>query len=134
FSGGGRLVLCCWPVLVSVSFATRGQTDMRGLVTAGRWFGWSRVRLSRIERGPSGSDLLIAVSRVAPRAATSTCWGGKAVCEGQSSMTASDQHQPASSRAIAVVATVWRLFRSMKRTHLACRRLLPASPRALAAA
>ena len=26
---------------VSVSLATRGQTDMRGLVTAGRCFGWS---------------------------------------------------------------------------------------------
>jgi hypothetical protein len=26
--------------LVSVSWATRGQTDMRGLVTAGRAFGW----------------------------------------------------------------------------------------------
>src|SRR5699024_838703 len=42
-SGGGRLVLCCGLVLVSVSFATRGQTDMRGLATAGRWFGWSRT-------------------------------------------------------------------------------------------
>ena len=28
-------------VPVCVSLATRGQTDMRGLVTAGRWFGWS---------------------------------------------------------------------------------------------
>lgn len=47
--------------------ATRGQTDMRGLVTAGRAFRLERDRLSRVERRLSG--LLIAVSRVAPRGA-----------------------------------------------------------------
>src|SRR5699024_2557491 len=65
---GGRRVLGGWPVLGSVAFATRGQADMRGVGTGGRWFGWSRGGLSGIERGPSGSDLLVAVSRVAPRA------------------------------------------------------------------
>jgi hypothetical protein len=49
--------------------ATRGQTDMRGLVTAGRLFGWS-VSLSKDERGHAEAGLLIVVSRVAPRAAT----------------------------------------------------------------
>ena len=43
-----------WPVavLASVSLATRGQTDMRGLVTAGRCVRLERVRVSRGERGP----------------------------------------------------------------------------------
>jgi hypothetical protein len=36
--------------LVSVSLATRGQTDMRGLVTAGRGFRLERDRVSSVER------------------------------------------------------------------------------------
>jgi hypothetical protein len=32
-------------LVVSVSWSTRGQTDMRGLVTAGRVFGWSVPRV-----------------------------------------------------------------------------------------
>lgn len=47
--------------------ATRGQTDMRGLGTAGRAVRLERDRLSRVEHRPLG--LLIAVSRVAPRGA-----------------------------------------------------------------
>jgi hypothetical protein len=43
-----------------VSLATRGQTDMRGLITAGRAVRLERFRLSRIERRPPGSVLLIA--------------------------------------------------------------------------
>ena len=52
---GGRLVLRRLVRLVSVSLATRGQTDMRGLVTAGRGVRLERVRVSRVERGPRGA-------------------------------------------------------------------------------
>ena len=47
---GGRLVLRRRGRVVSVSLATRGQTDMRGLVTAGRAVRQELVRVSRIER------------------------------------------------------------------------------------
>ena len=40
-SRAGASYLVGWPVVVSVSLATRGQTDMRGLFTAGRGFGRS---------------------------------------------------------------------------------------------
>jgi hypothetical protein len=80
--GAGRLAGCVATgpfffaaslILVSVSWATRGQTDMRGLVTAGR-----AVRLERSAALESnvatGVDherwLFIGVSRVVPRAAT----------------------------------------------------------------
>lgn len=49
-------------------------------------------------------------------------------------MTASDQHQPASSRATAALAVTGRLRRFRNPTHLPCRRRLPSSPRARAAA
>jgi hypothetical protein len=43
--------------LVSVSLATRGQADIRGLVTAGRCFRQERGRVSKVERGtPSGAS------------------------------------------------------------------------------
>ena len=60
-------------LLVSVSLVTRGQSDMRGLVTAGRLFRLERDRVSRNERGRvrGGNSLLIELSRVTPRAATS---------------------------------------------------------------
>jgi hypothetical protein len=45
-------------------------------------------------------------------------------------MVASDQHQPASSRAIATLATSGFLPRSVKRRHRWLRRRLPACPRA----
>jgi hypothetical protein len=37
-------------LVVSVSLATRGQTDMRGLITAGRCFRQERDRVSSNER------------------------------------------------------------------------------------
>ena len=52
---------------------------------------------------------------------------------GYSSSRASDQHQPASSRAMAVLATVAFFLRSMYLTQRACRRRFPRSPRARAA-
>ena len=67
----------------SVSVATRGQTDMRGLGTAGRCSAGAD-RVSRIERGTEVKNttvLLIGVSRIAPRAASrdhrrAGLWGG----------------------------------------------------------
>src|SRR5215212_9259716 len=98
-------------ILVSVSWATRGQTDMRGLVTAGR-----AVRLERSaalgSNVTTGVDherwLFIGVSRVVPRAATWIDDGqGNPAC--RYSRTASDQAQPASSRATATLAMTGRL-------------------------
>jgi len=48
---------------------------------------------------------------------------------GQSLSTARDQHQPASSRAIAVFATTGSLWRASNRTRRACSRRLARSPR-----
>src|SRR3981189_1119032 len=48
-------------------------------------------------------------------------------------MVASDQHQPASSRAIATLATRGFLPRSVKLRHRLLRRRLPAWPRARSA-
>ena len=81
---------------------------MRGLVTAGRAVRLERFRVCRIERGFGIRILLllIAAPRVTPRAATlprvhePVCGGG------YSSMTAGDQHHPASSRATAVACPV----------------------------
>ena len=44
-------------------------------------------------------------------------------------MIANDQHQPASSRAIAMFATAGRFFRSVNFIHWWCSRSLPAWPR-----
>ena len=52
---------------------------------------------------------------------------------GQSSRTASDQHQPASSRAIAVLATTARFPRASKLAHRRCRRRFARCPRSRAA-
>ena len=114
-----------WRVrVVSVSMATRGQTDIRGLVTAGRGFGWIASACLASSVDPV-QRLLIVESRIDPRAATTVLvW--KLIGGGQSSMTASDQHQPASSRAIATLATVGRLRRVRNPTHRPCSRWLPA--------
>lgn len=100
---------------MSVSVATRGQTDMRGLGTAGRAVRLERFRLSRVERRTG--VLLIAVSRVTPRAATVTGPTSTFMGAGQPSMMANDQHQPASSRAIATFAVVARFLRAMNWTQ-----------------
>ena len=56
---------------MSVSLATRGQTDMRGLGTAGRWFGRNGTACLGSSVAVSQWDwLLIVGSRVVPRAAT----------------------------------------------------------------
>ena len=57
---GGRLVLGRGGRLVNVSLATRGQTDMRGLGTAGRCFRRELDRVSRVERREPVSVGLVA--------------------------------------------------------------------------
>ena len=56
---------------------------------------------------------------------------GRVKC-GYSSRTARDQHQPASSRATAVLATTGRLRRASKPAQRACSRRLARSPRSRA--
>ena len=121
----------CTPVTLGRSLAATPAPAARlmRLDTAGRWFGWSGTAWLASSGTPSG--LLIERPRIAPRAATSRCLERS---RSGHSMTASDQHQPASSRAIATLATVCRLRRSLNLTHRWCSRRLPSSPRARAAA
>ncbi len=129
----GRVGACClvgWCAGEGV-LATRGRTDMRGLVTAGRCCRLERVRVSRVERGPGAARRTVAGWLLALPPAAGL---DEADCVGQSSMTASDQHQPASSRAMATLATVCRFRCSVNRTHRSCMRWLPRSPRTRVAA
>src|SRR6266702_309272 len=122
--GVGRWRACRW--------RRAGQTDIRGLSTAGRAVRLERGRLSRVER--RAGALLIAVSRVAPRAAVTETLPGRSGSPNQSGMVASDQHQPASSRATATLAITGRFLRTVNVFQRWCRRWLPAWPRARAAA
>lgn len=99
--------------------STRCQSDMRGLVTAGRDF---RIGVGRYLES---SAITLLDNRIAHRpaaghsktlAATTIVltWTFK---DGYSSSTASDQHQPASSRAMAMLATTERFLRSSKWAH-----------------
>jgi len=55
------------------------------------------------------------------------------ICGGaQSGMTANDQHQPASSRAMAALATTGRFLRLSKPAQRVCSRWLAACPRSRA--
>ena len=105
--GAGASCFAVWAGGLSVSWSTRGQADMRGLVTAGR-----AVRLERIA---------CLGSSVARQGRTAhSCFAGRSsrCCHrgvdeadrgaspaGYSSSTARDQHHPASSRAMATLAT-----------------------------
>ena len=133
FRAGAFFLLTVGAGVASVSLATRGQTDMRGLVTAGRWFGRNGTACLDDERGPDRATHRCFAgrsSRCDHSAHRRTSVGVRRV---QSKM-ARDQHQPDSSRAIATLATVLRLRRSMNVTHRWCSRRLPSSPRARAAA
>lgn len=99
--------------------STRCQSDMRGLVTAGRDFrvGVGRFLVASVimllcniiaHRPAAGHSKTLAVTTVV---LTWTVMGG------YSSRTASDQHQPASSRATAMFATTERFLRPSKLTH-----------------
>src|SRR5215210_4399262 len=104
---------------------------MRGLDTAGRTFETELASGSSIGRNQLW-DSLIAHSPIAGHSRTLAApsvdhldnWG----C--QSGMTASDQHQPANSRAIATLAITGRFLRASKPAHRECRRRLAACPRA----
>src|SRR5687767_1969623 len=93
--------------------ATRGQADMRGLVTAGRG-----VRLERSAcLGASvsaGVDAHSAVAGVGSVRCLVTVGGREFGGVGYSSRTARDQHQLASSRAMAVLAMVAFFCRASK--------------------
>ena len=105
---GGASSLWPWQgvsLVVSGSWSTACQSDMRGLGTAGRLLRRERFSLSRDERHPvaraahrsvAGSFLALPPASVRPLPRTFRGY----------SMVASDQHQPASSRAIAIVATL----------------------------
>lgn len=103
-----------------------GQTDMRGLSTAGRSVrSWSGAAGLESERHPRG-ELLIVSYRVTPHVfADPTPFMVSAASGGHSCMIARGQHQPASSRAIATFAMVLFLRRVRNFTHCRCRRSFP---------
>lgn len=121
----------CWS---ACQLSTRGQSHIRGLVTAGRCFGRSVTAGLMTSVAPTmmvslSSGLLIASSRVTPRAASSSLVVVKdSLVSAHVSITARDQHQPASSRAIAALAVFEFFFRSMNPTHRWCSLWLPSSP------
>ena len=77
---------------------------------------WSKDRAS-----PRSAGLLIVTTRIIPRAATQpfrTSWTFVVLEQpGCYSRTASDQHQPASSRVTATLAITGFLFRSVNLRH-----------------
>jgi hypothetical protein len=94
---------------------------MRGLDTAGRWFGCERycclqtsvtVDLGRIALWLLGS--LQIGSLTAPTSVST----GQPSLMAAAYMVASDQHQPDNSRATATLATKGFFFRSVKPCHL----------------
>jgi hypothetical protein len=86
--------------------------------------------VSRNERRwPVRARLLLVASRVAPRGPPPVVVDEVSWWVGHSSITARDQHQPASSRAMATLAITGLFLRSVKLTQRACSRRLPASPR-----
>lgn len=109
---------------------------VRGLGTAGRCCSAGadplvKHRASRMDRRPCcGLWVFRGSLHALPPAAGR---GSRAVCGG-SVHDGQVQHQPASSQAMATLATTCRLPRSLNRAHRACRRRFPASPRARAAA
>ena len=123
--------------LAGVSRSTRGQTDMRGLVTAGRAVRRERAAGLESERGHDHLGLIMVVHRsVAGRSSRGNrvaATGGEVLAACYSS-TARDQAQPASSRATATSATAGRFLRAVKLCQRWCSRRLPSWPRARAAA
>lgn len=108
--------------------STRCQPDMRGLATAGPEF---RVG---VDRYLAASVITLPGNRIAHRAraghsktpAGTTVVLIWTVVGGYSSSTASDQHQPASSLATAMLATTERFLRWSKWFQRWCRRRLAA--------
>jgi hypothetical protein len=109
--------------------STRGHSDMRGLVTAGRIVRRERAAGLEIERDflarqgiahRACRGLLLTLPSPSVITGRSLWPRGRGVQRGSLSRTARDQHQPASSRAIAALAMTGVFFLSMN----ACQRLL----------
>lgn len=124
---------------VRVNLATRGQSHIRGLVTAGRCFGRSGSAGLETSVAPTTriSTLGVAHSRVAGH--STRCLqqprGGQGVARVSSCVYHRQRPAPAGhSRAIAAVAVFEFFLRSMNLTHRLCSRRLPSSPRTRTAA
>ncbi|MFB9071869.1 hypothetical protein ACFFX0_29810 [Citricoccus parietis] len=108
-------------VLVGSGERVNGRRAVR-LICAG-WLPqdgvFGRSGTACLESSIAGPEawLLIVVSRIAPRAATIHHRGTKRSMEAYSCITASDQHQPASSRAMATLAMVPRFSRARNRAQ-----------------
>src|SRR3954452_19853771 len=86
-------------------------------------------------RFPPGGQVAVSGVAVSGVAVWGVAVSGVAVSGvAVSGRVASDQHQPASSRAMATQVTVWVFLRVLSWVQRACRRWLPACPRAWAAA
>jgi hypothetical protein len=104
------------------------QSEMRGLITARRTFETELAGGSSIERHHL-CDSVIAHSPIAGHSRTlppRQRYSSGQLWVGQSGMTASDQHQPASSRATATLAITARFWRASKPLQRVCRRRLAA--------
>ena len=105
--------------------ATRGQTDIRGLGTAGPWFVVGSRCLRSGVASPGGGGLLIVESRV-PRALPGRhrpSRRDRSVCGLRGySIWVIAQQKPASSRAAATAMIVRRLARASRRVQVRCRR------------
>ena len=100
--GGARVGLDAWSMLIYA-----GWLPQDGL------FGGSVSAGLEVERGGLW-PLLIVLPRVAPHAAATRSPAGRSVGPSQSGRVASDQYQPASSRAMATFATTGRLWQAVK--------------------
>ena len=94
--------------------STRGQSEMRGLVTAGRCFEseWTAGLGSSVN--PLRGNMFAHSTDAGHSETLADTFGlliWTSVGPLQSGMTANDQHQPASSRAIAALATTGRFLR-----------------------
>ena len=117
------------PPGLPVSFAWQGPPrSPRSRAAAGRRAAIAQrpLRVEGRPRSVRGADR----RTTAPASHT----GGPGIPRGQSCMTASDQHQPASSRAMATSAMTGRFFRAVNTSQRWCNRWFPAWPRARAAA
>lgn len=88
----------------------------------------SRVERDQLCRSVIAHSFLAGHSRTLAAPSALPIW--TIVGCGKSGMTASDQHQPASSRAIATLAITGRFLRASKPAQRACRRRLADRPRA----
>lgn len=123
---------------VSVSLSTRVVSLIfAGWLPQDGWFGWSDATALSASVAITTEIVVTAHTAVVhplPGAATTPTLSTRTIKgPARYSSTASDQHHPASSRAIAVLATTARLLRASNPDQRACRRRLPCSARPRAA-